>query len=88
MWSFRAKASRQLQRKRQPGAQPPPEPALQVERRFIKAGEVRGDRVSVPQGLKEGEQVVTVGQLKLRPGTNIRIDNSVALNKPAGTGTE
>ena len=71
-----------------PGAQPSPEPALQVERRFIKAGEVRGDRVSVPQGLKEGEQVVTVGQLKLRPGTNIRIDNSVALNKPAGTGTE
>src|SRR4029450_5644993 len=31
-----------------------PEPALQVERRFVKAGEVRGDRVAVPQGLKEG----------------------------------
>jgi membrane fusion protein, multidrug efflux system len=70
------------------GVQPSPEPALQVERRFVKAGEVRGDRVSVPQGLKEGEQVVTVGQLKLRPGTNVRIDNSVALNKPVGTGIE
>jgi len=64
------------------------EPALQVERRFIKAGEVRGDRVSVAGGLKEGEEVVTVGQLKLRPGTNVRIDNSVALNKPVTTGTE
>jgi membrane fusion protein (multidrug efflux system) len=70
------------------GAQQSAEPALQVERRFVKAGEVRGDRVSVSQGLKEGEQVVTVGQLKLRPGTNIRIDNSVALNRPVGTGTE
>jgi RND family efflux transporter MFP subunit len=69
-------------------AQQSAEPALQVERRFVKAGEVRGDRVSVSQGLKEGEQVVTVGQLKLRPGTNIRIDNSVALNRPVGTGTE
>ncbi|MGH6875028.1 MAG: efflux RND transporter periplasmic adaptor subunit [Aestuariivirgaceae bacterium] len=68
--------------------QPSAEPALQVERRFVKAGEVRGDRVSVFQGLKEGEEVVTVGQLKLRPGTNIRIDNSVALNKPVATGTE
>jgi membrane fusion protein (multidrug efflux system) len=64
------------------------EPALQVERRFVKAGEVRGDRVSVPDGLKEGEEVVTVGQLKLRPGTNVRIDNSVALNRPAAAGTE
>jgi membrane fusion protein (multidrug efflux system) len=69
-------------------AQQSAEPALQVERRFVKAGEVRGDRASVSQGLKEGEQVVTVGQLKLRPGTNIRIDNSVALNRPVGTGTE
>jgi hypothetical protein len=32
--------------------------------------------------------VVTVGQLKLRPGTNVRIDNSVALNRPVGTGIE
>jgi membrane fusion protein (multidrug efflux system) len=64
-------------------AQQSAEPALQVERRFVKAGEVRGDRISIAQGVKEGEQVVTVGQLKLRPGTNVRIDNSLALNRPA-----
>jgi membrane fusion protein (multidrug efflux system) len=63
-------------------AQQPAEPALQVERRFVRSGEVRDARISIVQGLKEGEQVVTVGQLKLRPGTNVRIDNSVALNKP------
>jgi membrane fusion protein (multidrug efflux system) len=61
-------------------AQKPAGPALQVERRFVKAGEVRNARLSILDGLKEGEQVVTVGQLKLRPGTNVRIDNSVALN--------
>jgi membrane fusion protein, multidrug efflux system len=70
------------------GTQQSAEPALQVERRFVKSGEVRGDRVSVSQGVKVGEEVVTVGQLKLRPGTNVRIDNSVALNKPVATGTE
>lgn len=58
------------------------EPVLQVERRFVKPGEVRDSRIAILQGLKDGEQVVTVGQLKLRPGTNVRIDNSIALNKP------
>jgi membrane fusion protein (multidrug efflux system) len=64
-------------------AQQPAEPVLKVERRFVRPGEVRDARISIVQGLKEGEQVVTVGQLKLRPGTNVRIDNSVALNKPS-----
>ena len=68
--------------------QAPAEPALQVERRFIKPGEVRDARTAIVQGIREGEQVVTVGQLKLRPGTNIRIDNSVALNRPPGSNIE
>src|SRR5688572_3122717 len=73
----------------QPAAQPQPaQPALQVERRFVKIGEVRDARVAIVQGVKEGEQVVTVGQLKLRPGTNVRVDNSVALNVPQGDGIE
>jgi membrane fusion protein (multidrug efflux system) len=63
-------------------------PALQVERRFVKIGEVRDARVALLQGVKEGEQIVTVGQLKLRPGTNVRIDNSVALNRAAGGSIE
>lgn len=71
-----------------PGQPAAAEPALQVERRFVKTGEVRDARVAILQGVKEGEQVVTVGQLKLRPGTNVRVDNSVALNVPQGDGIE
>jgi RND family efflux transporter MFP subunit len=69
-------------------AQIPAEPPLQVERRFVKPGEVRNARIAILQGLQEGEQVVTVGQLKLRPGTSVRIDNSIALNKPPGNSVE
>jgi membrane fusion protein, multidrug efflux system len=76
----------------QPNATPPAqqaEPPLQVERRFVKLGEVRDARIAILEGVKEGEQVVTAGQLKLRPGTNVRIDNSVALsNEPTGGSIE
>jgi RND family efflux transporter MFP subunit len=71
-----------------PSQTAPPQPALQVERRFVKTGEVRDARVAIVQGVKEGEQVVTVGQLKLRPGTNVRIDNSVALSDARNNGIE
>jgi RND family efflux transporter MFP subunit len=71
-----------------PAQTAPAQPALQVERRFVKTGEVRDSRVAILQGVKEGEQVVTVGQLKLRPGTNVRVDNSVALNDRQSSGVE
>lgn len=71
-----------------PSQTAPAQPALQVERRFVKTGEVRDARVAIVQGVKEGEQVVTVGQLKLRPGTNVRIDNSVALSDVQDGGIE
>ena len=57
------------------------EPALEAERRFVKVGELREGRVAVAEGLKEGDQVVSVGQLKLRPGSSIRVDNSVKLQQ-------
>lgn len=57
------------------------EPKLQVERRFVRLGEAREGRIIVAEGVKEGEEVVTAGQLKLRPGTFVRIDNSVALKQ-------
>jgi membrane fusion protein, multidrug efflux system len=64
------------------------EPKLQVERRFVKLGEARGGRVAIAEGVKEGEQVVTAGQLKLRPGAFVRIDNSVALEQSGDRKTE
>lgn len=52
-------------------------PALTVRQQFVKLGETRGDQVAILSGLKPGEQIVTSGQLKLRDGVPVRIDNSV-----------
>jgi membrane fusion protein, multidrug efflux system len=52
---------------------------LAIERRFVKAGEVRDGRVQIVDGLKQGDQVVTSGQNKIDQGTKVLINNSVAL---------
>jgi membrane fusion protein, multidrug efflux system len=68
-----------------PAKQPDPnvkEDQFEVERRFVKAGEVRDGRVRIAEGVKAGDQVVTTGQNKIQPGTKVRIDNSVALVEP------
>jgi len=44
---------------------------------FVTTGETRGDQVAILSGLKEGQLVVTSGQLKLKSGTPVVIDNSV-----------
>ena len=61
----------------------PAEPKLTVERRFVRVGPTQGDRVAILEGVKDGEEVVTSGQLKLQPGATIKIDNSGALKPPA-----
>jgi len=53
-----------------------------AERRFVKTGQARDDRVGVMSGITAGEQVVTTGQLKLNPGARIRIDNTQPLTRP------
>ena len=58
-----------------PGA----EPKLTVERRFVRVGPRLGDRVAIVDGIKAGEEVVTSGQIKLKPGAAITIDNKRAL---------
>jgi membrane fusion protein (multidrug efflux system) len=66
----------------QPGAAAASEPAekpLIAERRFVRTGDTRGDRVAILSGLKAGEQVVTTGQAKLNPGASIKVDNSQPL---------
>lgn len=50
---------------------------LVVEQRFVTTGAKRGDQVSILKGLKPGEQVVTAGQMKLRNGAPVRVDNTV-----------
>jgi len=51
--------------------------ALVARQRFIQMGETRGDQVAVLKGVKAGEEVITSGQLKLRNGSAIAINNAV-----------
>ncbi len=45
---------------------------------FVSTGEVRGEQVVVLSGVKEGEVVVTGGQLKLKNGSQLSINNKIA----------
>jgi membrane fusion protein (multidrug efflux system) len=58
------------------GPQLPPD-ALVVQQAFVTTGTTRGDQVAIVSGLEEGVEVVTSGQIKLKSGAPIRIDNSV-----------
>ncbi|MEO8836349.1 MAG: efflux RND transporter periplasmic adaptor subunit, partial [Caldimonas sp.] len=51
--------------------------SLVVQQVFVTTGETRGDQVAIVKGVTEGEIVVTSGQVKLKNGTPIVINNSV-----------
>jgi membrane fusion protein (multidrug efflux system) len=53
-------------------AQPPT-----VQQTFVTVGETRGDQVAILKGIEAGTQVVTSGQIKLKNGAPIAIDNRV-----------
>jgi membrane fusion protein (multidrug efflux system) len=46
---------------------------------FVTLGDTRGDQVAVLSGVAAGDQVVTAGQLKLRNGSIVLINNSIQL---------
>lgn len=48
-----------------------------VRQQFVKIGESRGDQVAVVSGVKPGDEVVTSGVFKLRPGAAVIVNNSV-----------
>lgn len=55
-----------------------------VQQRFVTTGDTRGDQVAVLSGVKEGETVVSAGQIKLRSGVPVIINNSIQpKNDPA-----
>lgn len=62
---------------------PDGEGAPTAERRFVRLGDTRGERVAITEGIRPGETVVTSGQIKLRPDAQVRIDNSRSLDAPA-----
>lgn len=59
------------------GKGPDGKPRLTVEQRFITTGPTRGDQVAILKGVKAGEIVVTAGQLKLRNGSPVTVNNRV-----------
>ncbi len=44
---------------------------------FVTTGPTRGDQVAVLTGLQEGDEVVTSGQLKLKNGLVVLVDNTI-----------
>ncbi|MFZ5609791.1 MAG: efflux RND transporter periplasmic adaptor subunit [Pseudomonadota bacterium] len=53
-----------------------------VERRNVRVGERQDGAIAILAGLAAGEEVVTVGQIKLRPGMAVAIDNTAPLVPP------
>ncbi|WP_046331307.1 efflux RND transporter periplasmic adaptor subunit [Polynucleobacter duraquae] len=52
-------------------------PALEAQQVFVTTGLTRGDQVAILKGVEEGATVVTSGQLKLKNGTPLIVNNKV-----------
>jgi len=50
---------------------------LAVTQVFVETGARRGDQVVITKGVEVGQEIVTSGQVKLKNGTNVVVDNSV-----------
>jgi membrane fusion protein (multidrug efflux system) len=50
-------------------------PKLVVRQVFVKTGATRGDQVAILNGVKNGDTVVVAGQIKLRNGVSVVVDN-------------
>lgn len=48
-----------------------------VQQMIVKLGPTRGDQVAILSGIKQGDVIVTSGQLKLKNGTPVTINNKV-----------
>ena len=53
------------------------QPVLEAQQVFVTTGSTRGDQVAITKGLEAGATVVTSGQLKLKNGTPLIINNKV-----------
>lgn len=55
----------------------PKDAKLTVKQRFVSTGETRGEQIQVLKGLKAGEEFISSGQLKLRNGSEVIINNAI-----------
>jgi membrane fusion protein, multidrug efflux system len=56
---------------------PDGKPILTARQTFVTAGPTRGDQIAILKGIKEGEIVITGGQIKLKNGSRVIINNQV-----------
>ena len=59
------------------GKDPQGKPRLVARQVFVTAGNKRGDQVAILKGIDDGATVVTAGQMKLRNGLQIVVDNTI-----------
>lgn len=52
-------------------------PVLKVKQKFVTVGQSRGDQIAILTGIKEGEEIVTGGQLKLKNNSLVAVNNAV-----------
>ena len=53
------------------------QPRLAARQTFVTTGATRGDQVAVLSGVKDGDVVVTAGQIKLRNGSPVIANNAI-----------
>ena len=59
-----------------------------VRQQFVKLGGTRGDQIAVLTGVKPGEEIVTSGVFKLRPGAAVQVNNAIRPANEAKPKTE
>ena len=65
------------------------QPYLTAKQVFVTTGPTRGDQVAIIKGVQEGDVVVTSGQIKLKNGAPMQVDNKVVpLDNPNPTPQE
>jgi membrane fusion protein (multidrug efflux system) len=52
-------------------------PGLVAKQTVVTTGQTRGDQIAVLTGLKEGDQVVSAGQMKLQNGAAVSVNNAI-----------
>jgi membrane fusion protein, multidrug efflux system len=52
-------------------------PKLIAKQVFVTTGDTRGDQIAILSGVNEGDTIVTTGQIKLRNGSPVTVDNSI-----------
>jgi membrane fusion protein (multidrug efflux system) len=58
-----------------------------VHQTFVTTGLARGDQIAIVKGVKEGDTVVVSGQVKLRNGVHVVINNAVVPGNDANPST-